>query len=83
MKKVEMIKLAGKIIITVGTSNIVSNIVRCTTPIMIGPINRACIGVGCFVLGAMLGDKAVNYAEETFNDAKEQIKNMVENGELN
>ena len=82
MKKVDMLKAAGAIVVSIGVGSIVGNVVKCTTPITTGPIKRLCILIGSFVLCNMVGDQAVDYTEKKVDDAIEQIKNMVDNGEL-
>ena len=82
MKKLEMVKTAGSIIISVGVGAIVGNAVKCTTPFPVGAIKKFCIVVGSFVLSNMVGDKAVEYAEEKVDGAVDQIKQMVKDGEI-
>lgn len=82
MKKVDMIKAAGSIIISVGVGAIVGNVIKCTTPPSVGTIKRVCIGVGGFVLSSMIGDKTTEYAEKKVDDAVNSIKNMVKEEEI-
>ncbi len=83
MKKIEMLKAAGEIIISVGVGAIVGNVIKSTTPIGTGPVKKLCILVGSFVLCNMVGDQAIDYTEKKIDEAVEQVKQMVNNGELN
>lgn len=83
MKKIEMVKIAGGIIVSVGVGAIVGNAIKCTTPSHVGTIKKVCIGVGAFILTSMISDKAVQYTEVTISKAIKSIKGMVEKGELN
>lgn len=82
MKKIDMLKAAGAIVISVGVGAIVGNVIKCTTPSTTGPIKRLCILIGSIVLCNMVGDQAVDYSEKKVDEAVTQIKSMVENGEL-
>lgn len=82
MKKLEVIKTVGGIIVSVGVGAIVGNAVKYTTPSNIGTIKKVCIGVGSLVLTSMVGDKAVQYTEKKISDAAKSVKKMVEKGEL-
>lgn len=83
MTKLEMIKAAGEIVVSVGVGAIVGNAVAFTTPTNINLLKKVCIGVGSFVLSSMTSDKATEYTEEKINYAAEKLKEMVSNGELN
>jgi hypothetical protein len=82
MKKIEIIKAVGGLVISVGVGGIVGNVIKCTTPIAIGPIKKVCIGIGSFVVSNMVGDKAVEYAEEKIDGAIDQVKKMVKDEEI-
>lgn len=82
MKKMDMIKTVGGIIVSVGVGAIIGNAIKCTTPSNVGTIKRFCIGAGSLVLTSMIGDKAVQYTEDKICKAVQSIKNMVEKGEL-
>lgn len=83
MKKLDMVKTVGGIIVSVGVGAIVNNIVKSTTPVSMGTIKKVCIGVGGLVLSSMISDKAVKYTETKIDSAVNEIKKMVTNGDLN
>lgn len=82
MKKKDMIKTVGGIIVSLGVGAIISNIVESTTPKSVGSVKRICIGIGALVLTAMLTDKVVAYAEEKIDNSVKSVETMVKNGEL-
>jgi hypothetical protein len=82
MTKFEMLKAAGEIVISVGVGAIVGNAVKATTPIGVGLIKKACIGISALVLANLASDSATKYTEEKIDNAVDKIKNMVKNGEL-
>ena len=83
MKKIDMIKKIGTLVVSVGVGAIVGNAIKATTPSSINTINRVCIGIGAFVLTGMVGGMAAKYTEEQINETVNEIKKMVTNGDLN
>lgn len=81
MKKLEMIKAAGEIVVSVGVGLIVGNAIKSTTPNNMGLIKKICIGVGSFILTSMVGDCATKYAEQKFDEAVDQVKEMIKTEE--
>lgn len=77
MKKIEVLKQVGACVISVGVSAILTNIVEDTTPEETGTLKKVCIGLGCFVLGSMVADKAVAYADEQVTKVINEIKENV------
>ena len=64
MKKLEAIKTASQIIVSVGVGAIVGNAVKITTPGNLGLVKKICVGVGSFVLSNMVSEKAIEYVDE-------------------
>jgi hypothetical protein len=83
MKKLDMIKGATGLVVSIGVGAIVSNVIKTTTPINANKIMKVCIGMGSIVLGSMATDQATKYTEQKIDDAAESIKGMVTNGDLN
>ena len=83
MKKIDMIKKIGTLVVSVGVGAIVGNAIKATTPSSINTINRVCIGIGAFVLTGMVSGMAAKYTEEQINETVNEIKKMVTNGDLN
>jgi hypothetical protein len=77
MKKTEMVKAAGSLIISIGVGSIVGNVIKTTTPGSIGALKKVCIGAGSVVLSNMVGDKAVDYVEEKIEGFTTWIKDLV------
>jgi len=64
MDQIEKFKTVGGLVISVGVSAIISNVVRATTPARIGVFTKVCMIVGGLVLANMVSDEAVKYAEQ-------------------
>lgn len=74
MSKIDIIKGATKFVVSVGVGSIVTNAVAFTTPVLaIGVLKKAAIGVGSFVLSAMLSDKASEYTDEKIDEIVEEV----------
>lgn len=78
MKKIEILKTVGGIIVSVGVATIVGNAIKCTTPPSMGTIKKVCIAVGTLVLTSMAGDRAVEYTEHKIDSAVVYVKSMIE-----
>lgn len=77
MSKIDVLKGATKFVVSVGVGSIVSNAVAFTTPVLaVGVLKKAAIGVGSFVLSAMLSDKAGDYTDEKIDELIDEIKKL-------
>ncbi|MCX7817549.1 MAG: hypothetical protein N2317_08610 [Syntrophales bacterium] len=74
MSKLELLKKAAGIVVSVGVGAIVGNAITSTTPDTAGTIKKVCIGIGAFVLSSMITDKVSEYAENKIDEAVAQIK---------
>lgn len=83
MKKIDILKKVGGIVVSVGVGAIVTNAIKATSPTSMGTIKKVCVIVGGLVLSSMVSDLAVKYAEETIDNTVKEIKKMVTNGDLN
>ena len=81
MKKIEMVKAVGGLVISAGVAAIVGNTVKASTPANIGAIKKLCIVVGSFVLSDMISDKAVAHAEKKVDDGIASLKEALKNEE--
>ena len=81
MKKIEMIKAAGGIIVSIGVSAIVGNVIKSTNSESTGAIKKLCVAAGAIVLSSMISDKAVEYVGEKFDRAVEAAKKIMEEAE--
>lgn len=81
MTKLDVVKAGTKFVVSVGVGAIVTNAVAFTTPVLaVGVLKKAAIGVGSFVLSAMLSDKATEYTDEKIDEAVEELKNISNEG---
>lgn len=79
MNKIEAVKGATKFVVSVGVGAIITNAVTFTTPVLaIGVLKKAAIGVGSFVLSAMVSEKASDYADEKIDEFIDEIKKFSE-----
>lgn len=77
MTKLELVKAGTKFVVSIGVGAIVTNAVAFTTPVLaVGVLKKAAIGVGSFVLSAMISDKAVDYTDEKIDEAVEELKKL-------
>lgn len=82
MNKIDVLKGATKFVVSVGVGAIVSNAVAFTTPVLaVGVLKRAAIGVGSFVLSAMVSEKATDYTDEKIDEAVEELKKLADEPE--
>lgn len=82
MKRIELVKTIGGIIVSVGVGAIVGNVINHTTPNNIGIFKKVCIAIGSLILTSMVGDKAVQYTEEKVTNAVKSIEKTMETGEF-
>lgn len=83
MNKIEMVKGAGELVVSLGVTKIVTNIVCATMPAGTGAVAKVCITAGSFVLGNMVSNAAVNHVEQKFNATVTEIKNIIEKRDSN
>lgn len=77
MKKIEVLKGVAKFAVSVGVGAIVSNAVSFTTPMMgMGLLKKAAIGLGSFVLGAMLSEKTCDYVDQKIEQALDEVRKI-------
>lgn len=82
MTKLEIIKEVGSIVVSLGVSAIVGNIVRSTTPSSISTYKKVVIGVGGFMLTGMVNNAVKKYTVEYIDDLAKNVKKMVKKGDL-
>lgn len=79
MKKIEIIKTIGGIMVSVGVSSIIGTAIKSTNPTeSAGAIKKLCIGLGGIVLSSMVSDKAVTYTETKIDTVVEEAKKIVD-----
>lgn len=68
-KKVQIVKMGVSLVVGLGASAIVKNLVKSTTPSNTNPITKLCIGVAAFVVGSMIADKVTDYTDDKVEKA--------------
>ena len=81
MKKLDILKVAASLIVSVGVGAIVGNAVKSTTPVDVRKITKFCIGAGSAVLSAIAGDAASKYTEEKIDKAVDIVKSAIKEEE--
>lgn len=77
MSKIEVLKGVAKFAVSVGVGAIVSNAVSFTTPVMsMGLLKKAAVGIGSFVLGAMLSEKTCEYVDQKIDQALDEVRKL-------
>lgn len=77
MTKIEMIKAAGEIVVSIGVGTIVGNVIKSTTPVDMGPIKKACVSIGTIVLANLASDSTTDYLEKKIDDVVDKVKTTV------
>jgi len=77
MTKLELAKTIGGLMLSVGVTSIVTNVINTAKPANIKGINKLCVGVAAIVLTNMANEKVAEYAGKQFNDAVQKVKQMV------
>lgn len=74
MKKLEIVKAATQIVVSVGVGSIVGNAIKFTSPASTNLIKKVCIGIGSVVLSNMVSDKAVSYSDQKIDEVASIFK---------
>ena len=74
MTIVSMIKGAVGLAATIGTEQIVANVVKTTTPATVGKLSKVCIKVSSCVLGLMGGKVVADFAGEQMDNVERMIQ---------
>lgn len=77
MKKLEMVKSAGSLLVSSGVGMIVGNAIKATTPPAVGALAKLSIKVGAVVISNMVGDYAVKHVESKIDGAVNTVKNLI------
>jgi ABC-type siderophore export system fused ATPase/permease subunit len=83
MNKLEIVKKVAGVVVSIGVGAIVSNAVKANTPESIGTLKKVCMIAGTFVIGSMLSDAAVNYANKAIENIVKEVKEMITDSDLN
>ena len=78
-----LIKFVSVSVVSVGVGNIVSNIVKATTPENVGKIRKFCITAGAMAISGIVGAKAVEYTENQVDTVAKYFNTNVEQPEEN
>jgi hypothetical protein len=76
------VKNVVKVIVYVGVSSIVKNVVDTTTPRTTGKVEKLAIGIGALALAGVITNKALDFTEETVDKTADKVEEMANNGDL-
>lgn len=68
-KAFKAVKIVGGLVITIGVSTVVANLIRVTTPETTNKIIKACVVVGSCIVAGMAADAASAQFENSVNKA--------------
>ena len=77
MNKIEMVKSASGLAVTMGVTKIVGNIVIATMPAGTGALAKGLVYVGGLVLTSMATEAAVDHVEKKFNGLITEVKEVM------
>lgn len=78
MTKIEIVKTVGKFVISVGVGTIISDAIKATTSSKNVGLKKLCVFVGGIVLGGMISESAITYAEKQVDEVVKGIKTKEE-----
>lgn len=85
MNKINMLKKSTGLVASIGVGAVVANAVKATSPTDPKIVPKILIGVGGYVLGCILSDKAAEYTDTQIDEvvdavskAKSEMKNAQE-----
>jgi hypothetical protein len=76
------VKRAVTIVVYVGVSAIVKNVVDTTTPKSTGKLEKAAISIGMLALAGVITKHALGFTEETVDKTADKVEEMANNGDL-
>lgn len=76
-----LVKSVGALVLTIGVGNIVSNVIKATTPAAIGILNKVCIAVGSAALTTIISDVTIQRIEHGIDGVINGIKGKMDNKE--
>ena len=72
----EIVKIAVNLVSSAGTSIIISNVIKATTPLTISTRTKVLIWIGDAVVTGFVGNEAGKYAEETIDGISKTINKI-------
>lgn len=78
MKKLEVVKAVAGIVVSLGAGAVVGNAIKFTSPEDLKVLAKVGVGIGGFVISAMVGDAAAKYTEEQIDSVVDGVKNATD-----
>ena len=64
MKIVKTVKTVGGLVTSIGVGAVVTNVIKFTTPVGVGPVIKVCAYISGVILSGLVSDQATKYVEE-------------------
>lgn len=77
MNKLEILKGASELVVSIGVSAIVGNAIKMTTDPNTGRFKKIAMGVGGFVLSRMVGEMATDYSSRKIDGINDAIQKVI------
>jgi len=77
MNKLELLKSAAELIVSIGVSSVVGNAIKASLPENTKVVRKVAVGIGGFVLSSMVGDMASKYATESIDEMAVKLTSVV------
>lgn len=76
MNKLEILKTAVGLVVSVGVGTVVGNAIKATTPLNQNLLNRSLVKVGAFFVGGVLSEAAFTSVEKTIDNVAEKVQSL-------
>ena len=82
-KKIELVKTVGGIMVSIGVTSILENMIKSTTNPFEkqGVVKHACVSIATIVLAGVISETATKYMEQKIDLAVSETKKIVKESE--
>lgn len=81
MSAIEVVKYASSLVVSSGTTAIISNLIKATTPDDLKTYKKVTVGVSSIALSLMVSGMASKYTEEKIDETVDSYKKVKESME--
>lgn len=74
MDPISIVKTVTQIAVSIGTSAVVTNAIKATTPATLSRGSKIAVAIGSVAVSSMIGDKVGKYVVEQIDDLRNQFK---------
>lgn len=76
MNPLNLVKIVTGLVVGYGTSTLVGNVVKASTPDTLHIVKRVAVGIGGYFLGSLVATKVTDHAIDEIDDTVEKIKTL-------